>query len=533
MTVSDLTLREQGLSAEPAATAARSVGRSAAGEDRLLHRLILIALLAVTAQRIWLGHALPLWLDETWTAVIAGQPTWADFWREAWLDCNAPLYYLVERLWIGVAGNSNAALRVPSAVFFYAAAAVPLVWRDHGIGARGALLWSAILLLWAPGVLMTVDARSYGLLMLISVCAVIAFARAWRQPSASAFLLWATLGALQMLTHYFAGFVVAAQGLLLLYRWRLTLLRRFFAFAPLAVPVAWTLYHLPRLRDYARPDVVWYEPTGFDQVAGYTVFTIGGWNPYFALVLFLALGGALWKSGWTLLEGPTDRAGGTARDDGALHAVLAGALALAAILVGTSLLSSLTERYLVPIVPSMLLGVVLLAMRIPRTDIALPFTVGIYAVFALNPVAFAKEAESRSHYGYERASDFIAEHRPRNLVFVWDHPAAKVLDRGSLAQIGEFFLERRGVPVKTQALVLGERDDPNAAIRAAVREPGTALLWLYNAERKSAARHFPPTFADDPAWRCLDRRRYLKKKGGRRTLEVGVIACVPSTKDIA
>src|SRR4051812_14821337 len=85
---------------------------------RALYLIALAGGAAVLAIRFWLIPGLPLWLDETWTAVIAGQPTWAAFWREVWLDANAPLYYLVMALW---PGEGNFALRLPSLIFMSAA----------------------------------------------------------------------------------------------------------------------------------------------------------------------------------------------------------------------------------------------------------------------------------------------------------------------------------------------------------------------------------------------------------------------------
>lgn len=245
-------------------------------ERGILLKVLGIAVLAVTIERLWLGLGGPLWLDETWTVMIASQSDWAHFWREAWLDCNPPLYYAFMKLWIAVAGNSNLALRIPSFLFFYLAAAVPLVWRDHGLTREAAAAWGALILLWYPGVAMTLDARAYGLLIFIAILLALAFIRSWKHCTAANLGLWAALGTLAVLTHYFAGFLVAAQGAMLLWRWRLALVRRCYALAPFALAAGWIAIHLPRLHDYSRPDVVWYEPTGLDQVAGYALYVVNG-----------------------------------------------------------------------------------------------------------------------------------------------------------------------------------------------------------------------------------------------------------------
>ena len=52
-------------------------------------------------------------------------------------------------------------------------------------------------------------------------------------------------------------------------------------------------------------------------------------------------------------------------------------------------------------------------------------------------------------------------------------------------------------------------------------------IWLYNTNRKSAARHYPPTFEDDPAWTC----RHFRQSTGNYAL--GAIACVRNGNDNA
>src|ERR1044072_265573 len=99
----------------------------------LLYGLIALGFFGVLFVRAWLISELPLWVDETWTGVIAGQNTWASFWRAAWLDCNAPLYYAFMALWTDLFGLSNVALRTPSLIFVVAAAMVPAIWKTPGL----------------------------------------------------------------------------------------------------------------------------------------------------------------------------------------------------------------------------------------------------------------------------------------------------------------------------------------------------------------------------------------------------------------
>ena len=85
--------------------------------DGLFISLFAIAFVASALARINLMPGAPLWLDECWTGAIAGQPTWRTTIDQIWLDANAPLYPLFMHAWIGLFGESNASLRLPSLLF--------------------------------------------------------------------------------------------------------------------------------------------------------------------------------------------------------------------------------------------------------------------------------------------------------------------------------------------------------------------------------------------------------------------------------
>ena len=499
-----------------------------AADRTVLIVLLLLGVAAVTVQRVWLGLSWPLWLDETWTAMIASEPTWSGFFHEAWLDCNPPLYYAFMKVWVGFVGDTNVALRLPSLVFFHLAAAVPLVWKEQSLSRESTWTWSALVLLWNPSVTMTADARSYGLLIFLCMCLLMAFMRVLKTCTPARLLLWSGLGAAAVLTHYFAGFLVAVQGAMLLWKWRWTLAKKSFALAPLGIAASWLLYHLPRLGQYSRPDVLWYDTPSFLDIIHYALFSFSGWDPLLAVLLAFALFVALWRSGWKfgaheLGEQPDWKSAWSIEPT---HlAFLSSLLALVVILLMSTVQPSVTERYLVPLMPGMVLGVVMLASQIHRKELALALVVLLYCFLALIPLAHRNYIQGRSFYGYEQLSDFVANARPTDLVFVWDHPAAKILDQRSLEKIGGFFLRRAGLDIKVHALILSESDDPNTAIRAAVTNDRTGVIWLYDALHRSAAAHNPPRLKSAPGWNCLDQRSYSKIRGTLR-LSVGRIGCI-------
>ena len=74
---------------------------------RWLGAVAVVAVLYIVAIRLQVAANAPLWMDETWSAMIAMQPDWAAFWREAWLDCNPPLYYMFLHGWVSAFGDST------------------------------------------------------------------------------------------------------------------------------------------------------------------------------------------------------------------------------------------------------------------------------------------------------------------------------------------------------------------------------------------------------------------------------------------
>lgn len=462
--------------------------------------VVVAALVLVTVLRLWFGSQLPMWLDETWTAIIVRQPTWTDFWREAWLDCNPPLYYFVMWLAHGVLGEANWGLRLPSVVFVTAAGLLPIFWRPKDMSREASLTWAALICLWWPGVAISLDARGYGMLLFLAVAQAIAFTRLLDEPGPRRALLWGVLAGLAVMTHYYAASAVAAQGLVFLATRR----RHWLTLWPAALigvgVCAQLIYHAPRLAEYARPDVIWYEPTGFVGVVGNFAYALARVQPLFLLLL----GGIL---AITLFRRPTERT--------SLSLTATSGLVAFALMVLIGLVQpSLTGRYFTPLAPLLLLGVVLIVRNSPTACMAV---VALYFAYAINPLDHAARLSHRATYGFQRQSEWLMQARPDQLVFLWDHPAAKIMDKRSLEQLGGFFFDRAGVKVRTTPLLLKAGEDPNAALVHAADGERPVFIWLYHAERGSAAKQFPPRAIR--GWHC-----HLKTNG-----PVGIVACAPKS----
>lgn len=468
----------------------------------------LLGMLGTLALRVWVGRDLPLWLDESWTGMIATQPDQHAFWREAWLDCNPPLYYGLMALWTKVAGSSDLALRLPSLICVTLAPLLPLWGRLPGLSAPARITWALLLALWGPGFEVAADARGYGLLYLLSVAQLLAFVALMIAPDRRRATLWAAFSALAGLTHYHALLGAGLQGLMLIWQHRaraLTLWPAALAFVP---TFGWLAIHAPRLADYARPDVAWYEAMTSDLAAGFVRYALGLTGAGIALVL-IGLGiGAAWRH----------RSGRPSKAQDAIRvwqvAAMISLLGLGVELGLSSLKPMLTDRYLVPLVPSLLLGLVLLVQHWLR-GVGLAALVALYAGM-LHPAEDRAKLIAKTRYGFAPASAFIAEQNPRRLIFVWDHPAAHILDPGSVSKLGGFFLARAGHALPVAAVTLSPRDDANRRLPAVAGDTG-GIIWIYNRARASSARQNPPR---PSAWAG----RHCLWSPGRW---VGTLACGP------
>ncbi len=211
-----MLLQEAASAREGAPTDTRGRGLDAVVRHRVL--LLIIALGAairfatLTAQSYWLdesqaahelslsfGHMLSAWSSSEW---------------------NPPLYFLVAWPWARVFGTGEAGLRSLSAVFGIALIAVCYGCASELVSRRAGLV-AALLVAVNPFMIWySQEAREYMLLTLLSAGSLWCYARAWRTGSRRDLAGWAVVSALALLTQYFAGFLVLAEGLVLIYRLR-------------------------------------------------------------------------------------------------------------------------------------------------------------------------------------------------------------------------------------------------------------------------------------------------------------------------
>ena len=473
--------------------------------------------LYVIVTRLQIAANYPLWLDETWSAMIATQSDWPAFWREVWLDCHPPLYYFILRIWAALMGDSNLMLRLPSIIFTISAALVPLIWRVRGLSQGGAWTYAALILLWQPGFFVMLDARSYGLLLLLSTCSCIAFAKMLDELTLRRAAIWVLIGTMMFMTHYYSGAILAGQAIILIYRKGLEITRIWPA-AVLTLPgLVWFAYHLPRLADYTRPEVSTYNAFDIWTALRSLIYIFGVGNP-FPLGMVVAVFAMVMLERRHRIAQPSDQ---RSENKTIASAICAAAIGFAIIIAINIFKPSLTYRYLVPLVPSAMFALALVSQRFGREGVGGALLASAFLAPHLNAKATHEKAEARVIYNGEAGSAFIRQYRPDRLLFVWDHPLSPIMDRGSLEDLGGYFLKRAGAGVPVQAIVVPTSMDANVALRAAAHGGRPAILWLFDRSRYSSAGAHPPTFEQDPAWNCLRPNSTFNKSAGLTS-----IACV-------
>jgi hypothetical protein len=133
-------------------------------------------------------------------------------------ESTPPLYYVVAWLWTRVFGRDEVGLRSLSALC--GTAAVPALYAAGAeLASRRAGVVAALLAAVSPLLVWySQEGRSYGLLTLLAALSLLFFARALRGERWPPLLGWAAVSALAIATHYYAGFLVGAEAVWLLWR---------------------------------------------------------------------------------------------------------------------------------------------------------------------------------------------------------------------------------------------------------------------------------------------------------------------------
>jgi 4-amino-4-deoxy-L-arabinose transferase-like glycosyltransferase len=159
------------------------------------------------------------WYDEAFTPVHVLHPSLsATLHSVVHTENSPPLWYMLAWLFERAFGDGEVALRLPSALA--GIATVPVAWgigRELA-GRRVAIACAALVACGPLFVWYSQEARVYGLFVLTASLAFLCFLRLLREPSSRGRVAaFALTGALALLTHYFAVFLLAPMCLWLLW----------------------------------------------------------------------------------------------------------------------------------------------------------------------------------------------------------------------------------------------------------------------------------------------------------------------------
>ena len=160
------------------------------------------------------------WLDESTTVHEVQMSFGALLHAVRVNETTPPLYFVLAWLWSKLFGTGEAGLRSLSAIAGVAVIPIAYLCGRELVSRRAGLVAAALTVVSPLMIWYSQEARAYMLLVAFCGASFLFFARGWKAPSARNVYLWALFSGLAVLTHFFAGFLVAPEAVLLLYRAR-------------------------------------------------------------------------------------------------------------------------------------------------------------------------------------------------------------------------------------------------------------------------------------------------------------------------
>ena len=184
--------------------------------------LLALTLLAAVLRFATLGEQ-SFWYDEAFAPVHVLHSGIGATWRAYVHSENTPpLWYALAWIDFRIFGDGALALRFPSAIA--GVLSVPVVWAltselagRAAAGRRAAFLAAAIVAVDPLFIWYSQEARAYALFVLFAALSMLCFVRLLNEPTRGRALAFALSGALALLSHYFAVFLLVPMALWLLW----------------------------------------------------------------------------------------------------------------------------------------------------------------------------------------------------------------------------------------------------------------------------------------------------------------------------
>lgn len=184
---------------------------------RDLARLLLVATIILLGYGLltWDLDAYSVWIDEHATLEVVSQPALADFFDAVVTrEGRPPLYYLLLRGWIAMAGHSDFSVRYLSVLFSVTGIALTFALGRALLGHVGGAI-AALLTATAPYyILYGRMIRAYPLTVLVGLASCLFFALLLRQDRLTRWIGYVLGSIALMYTDYFVMALLAAQNLI-------------------------------------------------------------------------------------------------------------------------------------------------------------------------------------------------------------------------------------------------------------------------------------------------------------------------------
>jgi 4-amino-4-deoxy-L-arabinose transferase-like glycosyltransferase len=170
------------------------------------------AILGAVFRFVLLG-AHSVWFDEAFVARVAHE-RWLDiFGTLRQVDAHPPLYYLLMKAWLTLAGTGDAILRLPSACF--SALSVVLAYMlARCVASEQVSLLAALMVSVSPVQIVSgQEARMYPLAELLALASSLALFHSVAAGTLRRWAVYAATATLLAYTHYLGFLVIAAHGL--------------------------------------------------------------------------------------------------------------------------------------------------------------------------------------------------------------------------------------------------------------------------------------------------------------------------------
>ncbi len=255
--------------------------------------VLALTLLAAALRFATLGVQ-SIWLDESATMILVRHSFGGMLSHLAGSESAPPLYYVLVWIWTRILGTGPLGFRSFSALI--GTLTVPVMYLAGRRASVRVGVWAAALAALSPALYFySQEARCYGLLVLFSAIAFVAWQRALDRPRGRELAMWSIASVLAVLTHYFAAFLFIPEALILLRRLGL---RRVLAPAGAVVAVGIALIPLALSQIGNGSKVGWIEETPLGSRVAETVklFLVGVYGPLeivSAALAGLATAGAL------------------------------------------------------------------------------------------------------------------------------------------------------------------------------------------------------------------------------------------------